>query len=95
MLGQTQAGLSGTESLADQKRRHEQAVMIEVLQATSRLSLEIYSALAVDYLISLDSKLHQHADREALKSMAKNAHLAAQAYFEGLGITFPEQENRR
>lgn len=67
-----------------QSLTREQAAKIEIAQAINSLSLGIYSQLAVAHLASRD--VHQDVGQATLRGMAKNAHLAAQMYFEGLGI---------
>lgn len=64
----------------------EQRVKLEIMQAIQSLSLSIYSKLAQEHL----SVGHSHIDVEKLKTMAKNSRLAAQAYFEGLGVIEPQ-----
>jgi hypothetical protein len=58
----------------------EQAAKIEILQAINSLSLAIYTKLASEHMP------REHLDIEKLKSWAKNSRMAAEAYFEGLGI---------
>ena len=62
----------------------EQVVKAQVSQAISGLSLQIYSQLAARHIEYFGKD--RDVSREALKGLAKNAHLAAQMYFEGLGI---------
>jgi hypothetical protein len=69
--------------------REEQAKSA-VMQAIQSLSLTIYSRMACEYLAT---RVHQPVDREFLKGLAKNSRVAAQAYFEGLGIISAEPES--
>lgn len=63
---------------------HEQQARAEIMQAVQQLSLGIYSHLAVNYIGSRDQ--HQPTEREQLEQLARDSHVAAQAYFEGLGV---------
>jgi hypothetical protein len=69
--------------LIGQNGSREQQAKIEILQAMNSLSLSIYKKMSGVYLGALG---HAHVDVEKLKTMAKNSRVAAEAYFEGLGI---------
>lgn len=69
--------------LGQQKPSPEQMRM-QIMQAMSALSMGIYTQLASAYITHIDE--HQEFDEEHLRETAKRCQLAAQAYFEGLGI---------
>lgn len=70
--------------LIGQQPTQKQAAEIQVMQAINHLSLGIYSHLAVGHIATVD--VHETIDTVELQQMAKNSHLAAKAYFEGLGV---------
>lgn len=67
--------------------QQQQQAKLQLMQAMSTLSLEIYTKMSSEYCGALG---HTHLDVEKLKLMAKNSRVAAQAYFEGLGIIEPQ-----
>ena len=55
------------------------------MQAVGQLSIGIYAQLAGAHIATVD-RPHQTPDSQHLQQLAKDAHAAAQAYFEGLDI---------
>jgi hypothetical protein len=74
-------GLNGRVPLIGQGMTREQAMKVKLLQQLNSLSLSIYAHCAKDYI-----RMLEHVDVEKLKGMARNSRMAAEAYFEGLGI---------
>lgn len=64
----------------------DQQMQTGVMQAMHQLSTAIYTQLAISEIASVEAMLD--LDRERLRKHAQDARTAAQAYFEGLGITF-------
>lgn len=64
--------------------QREAAIKQGVMQAVNSLSLQIYSQLAIRYIGSRDE--HQEANQDCLQQLARDAKMAAQAYFEGIGV---------
>ena len=73
--------VGGVPVLGQQRAAAQQAVN----QAVQQLSTGIYSHLAIHHLTTLD-RPRQEAEPELLRGFAKDSMVAAQAYFEGLGI---------
>lgn len=80
-------GMAGAPLLG----QREQQAKTQIMQAVQHLSLGIYSHLAVNHIGSRDK--HQTVEPEHLRGLARDAYVAAQAFFEGLGVVqFQEDE---
>jgi len=64
--------------------QREAAAKAAIQQAIQQLSLGIYKDLATAYIATRDN--HQVVDAERLRQTARDAHTAAVALFEGLGV---------
>ncbi len=79
-------GLGGIPLLGQQPRpeQQQQQVVAAIQQAAQQLSLGIYSRIASEYLSSRES--HQELEIEQLHHLARDSHMVARCYFEGLGL---------
>ena len=66
------------------KQQQKQQVEAGIQQAVHQLAIGIYSHVATSHIATRDD--HQAVDRTRLQHLAKDALIAAQAYFEGLGM---------
>ena len=85
----------GKIPILGQNNTPQQAALAAINQAVQQLSLGIYSRLAGDYIASRDT--HQPAEREHLQQLARDSQVAAQAFFEGLGVaqfSTPEDKDK-
>ncbi len=64
--------------------QQEQQAKAQIQAAIAQLSMQLYSQAAVPHLVTLD--VHQALDVKALRSISQNTMLAAQCYFEGIGV---------
>ena len=72
--------------------QQQQVARAGIAQAVQQLSLSIYGRAASEYVC--DTLHSPDRDREELRQMARAAHTAAQAYFEGLSICEFEAEEK-
>ena len=77
--------MGGVPILGQREAAAQAAAQAAVQQGLQQLSVGIYSHLAISHLTTLD-RPRQEADQELLHGFAKDSMIAAQAYFEGLGI---------
>lgn len=76
LLGQQQA----------QEQTQQAQARAGILQAVQQLSLQIYVQLATEHLGTRDGSLQESDHKQRLQQLARESHLAAKAYFEGLGM---------
>jgi len=69
---------SGMPTLGQQPHNPQNAI----LQSLQELSLEIYCRVAAEQITRDD----QIADIERLQQLARDSHVAAKAFFQGLGV---------
>lgn len=66
------------------QRPSQQEMQARLTQAVSQMATAIYVQVASAHVASRDE--HQFVDREHLQQHAKDAQMAAKAYFEGIGV---------
>jgi len=70
--------------------QRQQQMQAQVQAAIGQLSIGIYSQLASAHVGTRDE--HQTVDKKQLRKLAKDAQIAALAYFEGIGVVKPNQQ---
>lgn len=70
--------------IGQRQQQSQQQMQAQVQAAIGQLSIGIYSQLASAHVATRDS--HQTVDKEQLQKLAKDAQIAAVAYFEGIGV---------
>ncbi len=70
--------------IGQQQQQQQQQMQAQLQAAIGQVSLGIYSHLATAYITTRDK--HQSVDQDQLRQLAKDAQIAARAYFEGIGV---------
>lgn len=75
--------------IGQRQQQNQQQIQAQVQAAIGQLSIGIYSQLASAHVATRDE--HQTVDQEQLRKLAKDAQMAALAYFEGIGVVSQKQ----
>lgn len=72
--------------------QQKQQMQAQVQAVIRQVSLGIYSQLASTHLGTLDK--HESLNQDQLRKLAKDSQVAAQCYFEGIGVIQPRAEEQ-
>jgi len=78
--------------IGQRQQQSQHQMQAQVQAAIGQLSIGIYSQLASAHVATRDE--HQTVDQEQLRKLAKDAQIAAVAYFEGIGVV-KQDESRK